>query len=99
MGPLFENFDSILNIPTGCGEQNLINIVPNVAVLNFLPFSTFHSKTLIEKYSKQALNQIELGVQRQMNYRRRDGSFSVFGEQDLTGSTWLTANVISAFVD
>jgi len=37
------------------------------------------------------------GYQREMTYRRDDGSFSAFGEQDEEGSLWLTAFVLRTF--
>ncbi|KAG7169000.1 Alpha-2-macroglobulin-like 3 [Homarus americanus] len=37
------------------------------------------------------------GYQRQLLYLRDDGSFSVFGRADASGSTWLTAFVLKSF--
>lgn len=37
------------------------------------------------------------GYQRQLLYKRRDGSYSAFGSADETGSTWLTAFVAKSF--
>jgi CD109 antigen len=42
---------------------------------------------------------IQTGYQRQLTYRHQDGSFSAFGEQDETGSLWLTAFVLSTFAN
>ena len=37
------------------------------------------------------------GYQRQLTYRRTDGSFSAFGMNDESGSLWLTAFVLKCF--
>ena len=37
------------------------------------------------------------GYQREMTYRRNDGSFSAFGDSDPEGSLWLTAFVLKTF--
>jgi CD109 antigen len=37
------------------------------------------------------------GYQRELTYRRTDGSFSAFGMQDSSGSLWLTAFVLKSF--
>lgn len=41
---------------------------------------------------------IETGYQRELTYRRDDGSFSAFGNADKAGSTWLTAFVVKTFL-
>lgn len=42
---------------------------------------------------------MEIGYQRQLSYRHEDGSFSAFGPiSSNSGSTWLTAFVIQAFI-
>ena len=40
---------------------------------------------------------MEAGYQRQLSYMRGDGSFSAFGDNDASGSTWLTAFVVKSF--
>ncbi|MFT7798785.1 C3 and PZP-like alpha-2-macroglobulin domain-containing protein 8 [Arapaima gigas] len=37
------------------------------------------------------------GYQRQLTYKRQDGSYSAFGERDSSGSMWLTAFVLKSF--
>lgn len=36
MGPTLNNLDSLLRLPFGCGEQNMIHFAPNVFVLKYL---------------------------------------------------------------
>ncbi|CAG2173594.1 unnamed protein product, partial [Oppiella nova] len=78
----------------GCGEQNMINFVPNIVVLNYLK----QTNRLTQQIKSKAISNIEIGYQRELTYKRRDGSFSAFGDGDSSGSTWLTAFVVKAFI-
>lgn len=48
MGPALNNLDALLLMPFGCGEQNMVNFVPNIVVgkylesVNRLPDSVRH---------------------------------------------------------
>lgn len=77
-------------LPTGCGEQNMVLLVPNILLLNYLLLKKYDNLDLIEK----ALKNLDMGYQRQLNYKLSDGSYSAFGEQDEKGSIWLTAFVV-----
>lgn len=80
-------------LPHGCGEQNMINFVPNIVVLDYL---TAVNK-LTPEFRKSATEFLETGYQKQLTYRHDDGSFSVWGKKDDSGSTWLTAYVAKSF--
>ncbi|KAM7354726.1 thioester-containing protein 1 allele R1-like [Cochliomyia hominivorax] len=96
MVPSVENLNNLVLLPTGCGEQNMINFVPNILVLDYLKvLNQWEShKDLIEK----ALGFIETGYQRELTYRHNSGGYSVFGPRFLEESTWLTAYVIRFFI-
>ncbi len=86
--------DSLLNMPFGCGEQNMIMFAPDVEVLRYLRET---DQTNPELQAKAELF-ITTGYQRQLTFRHNDGSFSAFGEgggED--GSLWLTAFVLHSF--
>ena len=36
MGPVLSNIDNLVRMPYGCGEQNMLNFVPNIVVMNYL---------------------------------------------------------------
>ena len=36
LGPSIEGLDSLIQMPYGCGEQNMIHFAPNVYVLQYL---------------------------------------------------------------
>ena len=35
MGSAMENLDRLIKIPYGCGEQNMVSVVPNIAVAKY----------------------------------------------------------------
>lgn len=90
LGPGLSNVDDLLRIPYGCGEQNMINLVPNLVILNYLQ----KTNRLKSNQKARAVRNVETGYQRQLNYKRSDGSFSAFGPSDAQGSVWLTAYVL-----
>ncbi|VDK76561.1 unnamed protein product [Onchocerca ochengi] len=93
LGSALANIDSLIRMPYGCGEQNMINFVPNIAILRYLKI-TKRAGTQIENKAKKYM---ESGYQRELTYRRDDHSFSAFGQGDKHGSTWLTAFVVRSF--
>nr|XP_022338178.1 CD109 antigen-like [Crassostrea virginica]XP_022338179.1 CD109 antigen-like [Crassostrea virginica]XP_022338180.1 CD109 antigen-like [Crassostrea virginica] len=88
------NPEKMITVPTGCGEQNIATTVPNIYLLQYLR-ATQAATTLESKI----IQNIKLGYQRELNYRRNDGSFSAFGMSDASGSTWLTAFVLKSFAE
>ena len=36
MGPSLSNIDSLLKMPYGCGEQNMLNFAPNIFIMQYL---------------------------------------------------------------
>ncbi|XP_022645189.1 CD109 antigen-like isoform X2 [Varroa destructor] len=93
LGPSVNNLQGLLNMPHGCGEQNMLDFVPNIVILNYLKASNRLSPHL----EAQARRNIEHGYQKQLTYKHDDGSFSAFGNTDESGSTWLTAFVLKSF--
>lgn len=80
--------------PTGCGEQTMIRLAPNVYVLKYL----MHTNQLTGANEANAFRFIQSGYERELNYRRSDMSFSAFGNSR-PGSTWLTAFVMRVFCE
>ncbi|XP_049537267.1 CD109 antigen-like isoform X6 [Anopheles darlingi] len=93
LGSTIQNLDSLIRMPYGCGEQNMLNFVPNIVVLDYLK-ATNKLTANIEAKAKKFM---EAGYQRELSYKHGDGSFSAFGESDKSGSTWLTAFVARSF--
>ncbi|KAB7502775.1 Alpha-2-macroglobulin-like protein 1, partial [Armadillidium nasatum] len=93
LGPTIENLGELVRMPYGCGEQNMINFAPIIYILQYLESSGQNTPELKEKLTG-FLNE---GYQRQLKFKRSDGSYSTFGESDEDGSTWLTAFVVKSF--
>ncbi|XP_037050047.1 CD109 antigen-like [Bradysia coprophila] len=94
MGNSIKNLDKLIQMPSGCGEQNMLNFVPCIVAINYLK----HTGQLTESIKSKALNFMEIGYQRELTYKHSDGSFSAFGKSDDSGSTWLTAFVVRSFL-
>ncbi|XP_063078470.1 CD109 antigen [Engraulis encrasicolus] len=94
LGPSITGLDSLIKMPYGCGEQNMINFAPNIYILRYLANIGQDDAATREK----AISFMEQGYERELSYQRDDGSFSAFGDSDLAGSTWLTAFVLRCFL-
>ncbi|XP_074516319.1 CD109 antigen-like isoform X1 [Sebastes fasciatus] len=88
------NLDSLVQLPLGCGEQNMIHFAPSIYVIQYLDKSAQDHKEI----RSRALGYMMEGYQRQLSYQQDDGSFSAFGASDPSGSTWLTAFVLRCFL-
>ena len=95
LGPSLNGLERLLQIPTGCGEQNMITLAPNVYVAKYL----LATSKLTPDLRERVVNNMVVGYGRQLTYRHEDGSFSAFGKSDESGSTWLTAFVLRVFVE
>ncbi|KFV60267.1 Alpha-2-macroglobulin, partial [Tyto alba] len=94
MGTAMQNLHQLLQMPFGCGEQNMVLFAPNIYVLDYL------NKTgqLSEEVKSKAIGYLVSGYQRQLNYKHPDGSYSTFGPRyGQPGNTWLTAFVLKSF--
>ena len=90
-----EGLDRLLQMPFGCGEQNMILFAPNVYVARYLKETGQLKPEIMAKSEHLML----VGYQRELTYRRHDGSFSAFGDSDQEGSLWLTAFVLKTFAE
>ncbi|XP_071560506.1 thioester-containing protein 1 allele S3 isoform X2 [Temnothorax nylanderi] len=93
LGPSIPNLANLIRMPFGCGEQNMLNFVPNIVILNYLK----NTNQLTQAVQSKALKYLDIGYQQELTYRHNDGSFSAFGMSDPSGSTWLTAFVAKSF--
>ena len=93
MAKSLKNIGNHLTIPQGCGEQNMSSVGPNAQILLYALQLDHPPKAVIDR----ATLLMRTGYQRQLNYQRKDGSFSAFGDSDAQGSEWLTAYTIKTF--
>ncbi|XP_005937451.1 alpha-2-macroglobulin-like protein 1 [Haplochromis burtoni] len=91
LGRALKNLDSLLQLPSGCGEQNMALLAPNIFILEYLKDTQQLTSTIEEK----ATGYLITGYQNQLTYKHTDGSYSAFGTGE--GSTWLTAFVVKCF--
>ncbi|XP_065356087.1 CD109 antigen-like [Calliphora vicina] len=97
MIPSLENLNDMVKLPTGCGEQNMVNLAPNILILDYLKAT---GKYLKEKdLVKTAKYYTEIGYQQELSFRHKNGGYSVFGEKSSPeASNWLTAYVVRFFI-
>ncbi|XP_075034356.1 alpha-2-macroglobulin-like [Mixophyes fleayi] len=93
IGTAMQNLDRLLAMPYGCGEQNMVLFAPNIFILQYLE----KTHQLNNEIQSKATKFLETGYQRQLTYKRGDGSYSAFGNSDPMGNTWLTAFVVKSF--
>ncbi|RVE56091.1 hypothetical protein OJAV_G00232690 [Oryzias javanicus] len=94
LGPSISGLESLIQMPYGCGEQNMIHFAPNIYILQYL-ISTGQDDPEI---TKRATEYMMRGYERELSFQRADGSFSAFGDSDASGSTWLSAFVLRCFL-
>ncbi|NXJ96509.1 A2ML1 protein, partial [Corythaixoides concolor] len=93
LGTALDNIDELLQMSSGCGEQNMVHFAPNVFITRYLE----ETGQLTPEIKQKAINYLESGYQRQLLYKHTDGSYSAFGEGSEPGNTWLTALVLKTF--
>ncbi|XP_076147507.1 alpha-2-macroglobulin-like protein 1 [Alosa pseudoharengus] len=91
IGRALKNIDSLLQMPYGCGEQNMAILSPNIYIMQYLQ----NTGQLTADIKEKATNFLKSGYQRQLNYKLPNGAYSTFGTGD--GNTWLTAFVLRSF--
>uniref|UniRef100_A0A2K5LJR6 Alpha-2-macroglobulin like 1 n=1 Tax=Cercocebus atys TaxID=9531 RepID=A0A2K5LJR6_CERAT len=87
MGTALQNLDGLVQMPSGCGEQNMVLFAPIIYVLQYLE----KAGLLTEEIRSRAVARgcfLKLSL---------NGSYSAFGERDGNGNTWLTAFVTKCF--
>jgi CD109 antigen len=88
-----EGLENLLKMPYGCGEQNMLLFAPDVFIARYLKETGQNKPEIMAKAELLMIT----GYQRELTYRRTDGSFSAFGQSDKSGSLWLTAFVMKTF--
>lgn len=94
LGPSINGLERLIQMPYGCGEQNMINFAPIIYILDYLT----KTNQLTNEIEQKSILFMKEGYQRELLFQRDDGSFSAFGASDLSGSTWLSAFVLRCFL-
>ena len=58
LAPALANLDSLVTLPTGCGEQNMITLVPNIYLLEYLNGTRKTEPKLEDKVRGTFLNDV-----------------------------------------
>ncbi|GIY66063.1 complement C3 [Caerostris extrusa] len=94
-GPTVEtainNPDKLLEIPRGCGEQNMMFLAPTLYTMRYLKIKGKITPEIEEK----GFSFIRLGYGNQLAFRKDDGSYAAYIHKPT--STWLTAFVAKVF--
>ncbi|XP_019757340.2 CD109 antigen [Dendroctonus ponderosae] len=93
LGASMLHLDHLIRLPANCGEQNLVHFMPNLIILQYLKTTNQLTPTI----QNEAIGFLEKSYQKQLQYKRADGSFSPFGDRDPSANVWLTAYVALAF--
>uniref|UniRef100_A0A0B7BGG4 Alpha-macroglobulin receptor-binding domain-containing protein n=1 Tax=Arion vulgaris TaxID=1028688 RepID=A0A0B7BGG4_9EUPU len=94
MSSVTNNIENLLTQPYGCGEQNLMNLAPDIYLLKFL----LVTGTATDDSKRQAKEYIEKGLQTQLQFEHGlTGGYSAFGTNDKVASLWLTSAVARVF--
>ncbi|XP_043115320.1 alpha-2-macroglobulin-like [Puntigrus tetrazona] len=91
LGRALTNLHGLLQMPYGCGEQNMAILSPNIYILQYLE----NTEQLTAAIRERATGFLKSGYQRQLNYRHKSGAYSTFGHG--IENTWLTAFVLRSF--
>ncbi|XP_073325595.1 LOW QUALITY PROTEIN: uncharacterized protein [Pagrus major] len=89
-----KSMSTLIQQPSGCGEQNMARMTLPVIAATYLD-KTNRWEAVGFKKREEALLHIKTGYQNQLPYRKDDGSFAVYPENQ--SSTWLTAYVAKVF--
>ncbi|XP_032872066.1 complement C4-like [Amblyraja radiata] len=89
-----EGIDKLISLPTGNVEVTSIKMAPAVYAIRYLDKSEQWISLKPERKDK-ALEFIESGYRRLVQYKRPDGSYGFWN--DKPGSTWLTAFIAKIF--
>ncbi|XP_033961667.1 complement C3-like [Pseudochaenichthys georgianus] len=85
---------SLIYQPSGCGEQNMIHMTLPLIAATYLD-KTNQWEPVGFKKRDEAIKHIKTGYNRQLTYRKDDGSFGAWPKHP--SSSWLTAYVAKVF--
>ncbi|XP_030052736.1 complement C3 [Microcaecilia unicolor] len=88
------NLKHLIQVPSGCGEQNMISMTPAVITTHYLDNTGQWEKLGVNRRA-EAIKYIQQGYIQQLVYRKPDNSYAAF--KDRASSTWLTAYIVKVF--
>ncbi|KAH1176285.1 hypothetical protein KIL84_021019 [Mauremys mutica] len=88
------NLKHLIQVPAGCGEQNMIGMTPAVIATHYLNNSRQWERLGVDRRA-EAIKFFTRGYTQQLAYRKGDNSYAAFTNRP--ASTWLTAYVVKVF--
>ncbi|XP_043940645.1 complement C3-like [Protopterus annectens] len=88
------NLKHLIQVPSGCGEQNMMSITPAVIATHYLDNTNQWEKIGVDRRT-EAIKYITQGYTQQLSYRQPSGAYAAFLKRP--PSTWLTAYVAKVF--
>uniref|UniRef100_A0A672GGE4 Complement component c3a, duplicate 5 n=1 Tax=Salarias fasciatus TaxID=181472 RepID=A0A672GGE4_SALFA len=89
-----KSMGTLIYQPSGCGEQNMIHMTLPVIATIYLDRTNQWEAVGFQKRD-EALQHIKTGYNRELTFRKNDGSFAVWAKRP--SSSWLTAYVAKVF--
>ncbi|XP_075467859.1 ovostatin-like isoform X1 [Ascaphus truei] len=93
LGLPLQNMQGLIQLPFGCGEQNLVRMAPIPHVLQYLNSTGQLTDEILSK-AKDFLN---TGYYRQLKFMLSSGAYDTFGGWEAKGNSWLTCYVFKTF--
>nr|XP_023404495.1 LOW QUALITY PROTEIN: ovostatin homolog 2-like [Loxodonta africana] len=93
LGLAMQNLENLLQMPYGCGEQNIALLASDTHVLDYLK----STEQLTEEVKSKAAFFLSSGYQKQLAFKNSDGSYSVFWQRSQQGNIWLTTLTFKTF--
>lgn len=87
--------ESLINIPKGSGDLNLLTFIPNIVALDYLSSTDSDADETIKQKAIDSLNK---GYDNQLKYKSSNGAFRQWISEEGKESLFLTALVSNAFI-
>ncbi|CAM9437423.1 unnamed protein product [Lampetra planeri] len=89
-----KSISHLIQVPSGCGEQNMIRMAPTTLTLIYLDSVQEWGKIGLNR-REEAIAFLKQGYSRELGYRKADYSYAA--ETSRPSSTWLTAFVVKVY--
>ncbi|XP_073408847.1 ovostatin-like [Dendrobates tinctorius] len=86
---------NLVQLPFGCGEQNLARMTPIPFMLDYLCITD----QLTDETLQRGVQFMSIGYARQLKYRLWSGAYSLFSGVYKEPNSWLTVNVFKTFAE
>ncbi|KAM4034379.1 alpha-2-macroglobulin-like protein 1 [Anomaloglossus baeobatrachus] len=90
MANVFLNLESLIDLPDGCGEQNLAKFTSYINTMDYLE----STEQLTPESKAEAIEAMSKGYQKQLTHKNENGSYAMFYGD---GNIWLTAFVVKSY--